>query len=907
MGSKFHDEGWAVAVDSSGNVYTAGYFADTTDFDPGPGKFMMTSAGGDDIFITKFDFAGKFIWAKRIGGSQHDFCSAIACDRFGNIYLTGDYIGTVDFNPGAGTSFLTSNFDQGFLLKLNSAGDFVWVKRFGQNGSFSTPNCLAVDSIGNVYTSGLYTKTCDFDPGSATFNLQSKGGVDIFITKYTPAGNFIWARSVGGPTNSEGLFSLALDKQNNVYTTGYTYERSDFDPGPDSFFFSSPKISTFILKLSGAGNFIWAKQIVGSSAARSIHLDKNYNVFLTGNFEDTVDFDPGASKNIFIAQLVDAYILKMDSSGKFGWVKRIGGKANEFGFEINTDAAGNIYTCGIFSNIVDFDPGSGTYFMQSSSQSTFTLKLSNTGSFIWAKMFTADVIESLFIDKNMDVFITGRYYGELYTDSADRFIKIATKSKGDADGFVLKMGVCDFSLKSIPKTIKAAVDSSLKISLSISGVPRTFSWQRDTGTGFKNLFDGGQFSGTSTDTLRIKNLVRSQNNSKYRCLITGKKCNSVSDTILLEVLCKPQIVKQPSSINALAGDTVKIGVIALNALSKFQWQVDTGSGFQNLSDGTDYFNTTKDSLIIRTINRSQDKQQLRVVVNDKGCVDTSQIVNVSVNCPKLISIQPQNINAIAGKMVKFNIETLNYPATYLWQVNKGVNFDSIGSGGNYSGITKDTLQISKSQLSQNKYLFRCITSFAGCLDTSSHAELRVACDLRITTHPVNQAGKVGENVQFIIAVSDSIASLQWQLSTGSAFTNLSNGAQIAGAQEDTLILKNLSLAQKNSIYRCVISEGECHDTSNTALLQISAVQINNTILNKAFTVYPNPVSDILYIQSKENHTNFKYKMLDKTGKIMLNGEHSQGLQGIDISTLKSGLYIFEIEYGSKIMFKVIKL
>src|SRR5262245_21645591 len=103
------DDGMAIAIDSSGNVYTTGIFSSTADFDPCPGFFNLVSNGQTDIFILKLDSSGNFVWAKQIGGATYDAGESLAIDSIGNVYITGAFSGTVDFDPGAGVFNLTSD------------------------------------------------------------------------------------------------------------------------------------------------------------------------------------------------------------------------------------------------------------------------------------------------------------------------------------------------------------------------------------------------------------------------------------------------------------------------------------------------------------------------------------------------------------------------------------------------------------------------------------------------------------------------------------------------------------------------------------------------------------------------------------------------------------------------------
>ena len=109
MGGAGADEGRSVAVDSGGNVYTVGFFQGTVDFDPGPDTFNLTSAGGLDVFVSKLDSAGNFVWARSMGGAGTDVAHDVAVDSDGNVYTVGNFRGPADFDPGEGNFFLVGS------------------------------------------------------------------------------------------------------------------------------------------------------------------------------------------------------------------------------------------------------------------------------------------------------------------------------------------------------------------------------------------------------------------------------------------------------------------------------------------------------------------------------------------------------------------------------------------------------------------------------------------------------------------------------------------------------------------------------------------------------------------------------------------------------------------------------
>jgi len=314
MGGTGNDIGHSIAIDASGNVYTTGRFEGTVDFDPGPGTTNLTSEGGTDVFISKLDAEGNFVWAKQLGGTNNAEGRSIAVDASGNVYTTGFFAETADFNPGAIVFNLTSaGSNDIFVSKLNASGNFVWAKQFGGTGN-NIGNAITVDASGNVYTTGRFGSTADFDPGAGTANLTSAGGLDVFVSKLDASGNYVWAKQLGG-AGSNVANSIAADTAGNVYTTGYFQVTADFDPGPDTANLTSVGGSdVFISKLDASGDYVWAKQLGGTSGdiGNAIILNAAGNIFTTGRFEGTANFDPEeGTANLTSAGDFDAFVHKM--------------------------------------------------------------------------------------------------------------------------------------------------------------------------------------------------------------------------------------------------------------------------------------------------------------------------------------------------------------------------------------------------------------------------------------------------------------------------------------------------------------------------------------------------------------------------------------------------------------------
>jgi len=216
-----------LTVNATGDVFVAGTFDGTVDFDPSSKTRNVSSGPNMAAFVLKLDTNGKFGWVSPFVGhstSEYSFAQSLALDGSGNIIVGGAYTGAVDFNPGRGTTTLPTQ--GGFITKLNSSGNLVWARALEHSGPSTFLNSLAVDTAGNIYATGTVGSTADLDPGSGTYTLT--GG--SFVMQLTAAGNFGWAETfVGASCNG-----IAVDPSGVVHVAGMYRGTVDFDPDPDA-------------------------------------------------------------------------------------------------------------------------------------------------------------------------------------------------------------------------------------------------------------------------------------------------------------------------------------------------------------------------------------------------------------------------------------------------------------------------------------------------------------------------------------------------------------------------------------------------------------------------------------------------------------------------------------------------
>jgi hypothetical protein len=325
VGSNNNETGRSIDVDASDKVYVTGWFYSTSFT---AGTFTLTnydnSGNTNDIYILKLDINGDVLWAIQNGGDDNDHGESIKSDVFGNVYVTGGfYSSNLDF----GSTTLTATIgafgpaDDYFLAKYDVNGNILWAKGAGGNGG-DDGNSLAIDHSGNVFVTGwFFSKFIDFDPIQLT-NASPSGAIqaDVFLVKYAPGGNALWATRAGSFAEDFGN-SVTLDDIGNPYVTGYFFSDeivfgSTTIINGSAVGFSSP--NTFIAKYDTDGSSIWAKSASGtrSDFGLSIAADAMENIYVTGGFwSPKINFGNTTLTNFDnTGDTYDIYFIKISST-----------------------------------------------------------------------------------------------------------------------------------------------------------------------------------------------------------------------------------------------------------------------------------------------------------------------------------------------------------------------------------------------------------------------------------------------------------------------------------------------------------------------------------------------------------------------------------------------------------------
>lgn len=457
------NNGRSVDVDQQGNVYSVGLFSYTIDFDPNAGVYDL--AGGSwsnhGIYISKLDKDGNFAWVRQIPTVVEFGDIEIQVDPAGNVYVASSFRQEADMDPGPGVLMMTTyGFKDAFVIKLDTDGNLVWVKRFGGPGDTGAEcNMLELDKDNNVIVGGLFNNTIDFDPGPGTYNITSSVHQQAFIVKLNNNGDLIWAKQFGnGPIvyHNSNIVDIKCDANGDIFTMGRFGGTCDFDPGPGVFNLTSTSIMDgFISKLTPNGDFVWAKRIGNTGYqynyhmySRAIAFDNMGNVFTTGSFIGTFDFDPGpAVYNVNSEASYSCFILKLTPQGDFVWVKTIDGTDYDSGNDMVIGNDNNIYIVGEFSPVVDFDPGPGDSTVTTPHYGASALvKLTSDGNFICAAAFPSiqygtSLFRRMEIDANLNIYVTGMFGGIIDFDPSP-INSYPLSSGANQAPFVLKLGPC---------------------------------------------------------------------------------------------------------------------------------------------------------------------------------------------------------------------------------------------------------------------------------------------------------------------------------------------------------------------------------------------------------------------------------------------------------------------------------
>ncbi|MGQ7944928.1 T9SS type A sorting domain-containing protein [Flavobacterium sp. WC2509] len=351
----------------------------------------------------------------------------------------------------------------------------------------------------------------------------------------------------------------------------------------------------------------------------------------------------------------------------------------------------------------------------------------------------------------------------------------------------------------------------------------SYQWQVDQGAGFSNVSNGAPYSGATTATLTITGATVTLNGYTYRVVATGSTSPAAtSNSAALIINAAPSITTQPSASTICAGATTTFTVSASNATG-YQWQVDQGAGFSNVSNSAPYSGATTATLTITGATAALSGYVYRAVATG-ACTPaaTSNSAALTINSAPAITNQPSASTICAGATTTFSVTASNATG-YQWQVDQGAGFSNVSNSAPYSGATTATLTITGATAALSGYVYRAVTTGACTPNaTSNSAALTINSAMAITNQPSASTICAGATTTFSVTASNATG-YQWQVDQGAGFSNVSNSAPYSGATTATLTITGATAVLSGYVYRAVV-KGACtpNATSNNAALTVNA-------------------------------------------------------------------------------------
>ncbi|GAA4327976.1 SBBP repeat-containing protein [Mucilaginibacter gynuensis] len=405
-----------VRTDVEGNIYIAGRFEGTADFQPGAYIHTITCNGYVDGFLAKYDPTGKLIFVKKIGGTGYDYVTDMVINEKGNIYITGVFNGKeADMDDGSGTHILNGHgYEDIFVAAYTSAGDYIFSTDIG-NTTTDLPYSIDADAEGNTVITARRTSNLYIDQTTPGVMLKGMGG---YIFKLNASGNFVFVNELA--CASPFYLSSKIDASGNIYATGLFYDETLPTNGQsDNDFYTLIKFNPEGKQVSGLKNDF------GSFRYDMMDMQANGDALIYVVGEDR--------QNIFLT--------KYNANGNKSVSKKITAMAtpDTGGVELNyvtTDIAGNLYLTGYFKGGANFGNNKILTSKSPEANEYYIAKYNTDGQCVYAKKI--DVHGDIAIDKNFNVLMSGNIKGTQDADPGEEVHNLVTCCNINTDPFIAK-------------------------------------------------------------------------------------------------------------------------------------------------------------------------------------------------------------------------------------------------------------------------------------------------------------------------------------------------------------------------------------------------------------------------------------------------------------------------------------
>jgi hypothetical protein len=858
-----------------------------------------------------------------IGGQWSEDVYSSVKDAQGNIILLGLFSLQVDFNPGPGVfNMAGSTGGRIYLLKLDSQGNFLWAKQFGNNDQ-TTAYDIAQDNMGNLYVTGSVRLPSDFDPGpnsAIVTNTGSSFARDAFVAKYDANGNFIWVKSYGNTTGSTIGRNVIVDNSNEgIYITGqFAGSTTDFDPGPGIDTISIPVMnntSSFIHHLDSAGNHLWVKPFdaTGSSSnvgISDIEIDHNGFLYLLGNWFGTADFDAGAgvlNKTANGPSGQDIHFGKYDSSMNLIWHHTIGSSNNyDAGVDLDLQPNGDLIITGGFGTTVDFDPGTNIVNRTSNGLGDiFMLRIDNNGNYKWVNTMggtSNDLGMEIKTDTLGNIYTLGNFRNTVDFDPSST-VTNRTANPNTWSMFIHKtdsMGdfawVADQAGSFIinPRELYIYPSGELFIAGELDSIydfDPSFAVVNNQNNGSDDIFiyrlnqcspTFSTIAQTACDSFFFAGQMRTSSGTYMDTLQNAASCDSI---ITLNLTINNS---SSTSFNDTACVSYFFGGQTLASSGSYTDTLQSANGCDSIVTLHLVINQPSANTISQTACGSFFFNG-QILTTSGTYLDTLQNANV---CDSILTLQltinqasSSTLTETACNSYNFNGQILTTSGTYIDTLQNNVSCDSIVT----LNLIINTSPLSVlNETACDQYLFagQTLTSSGTYYDS---IPIPNSCDsvvqLNLTINTVNNG--VTQN-GLLLTAQENGASYQWLRCNPFALINGAN------AQSYTVT--------DNGDYAVIVTRNNCTDTSSC--FSYTNVSVQDLNAETKITIYPNPVNNELNISIPDRlNAQLSYRLYDASGRTILTGKLEPTENVISLEEVSKGLYFLNLSEENQSIFQ----
>jgi hypothetical protein len=396
------------------------YVSGSPDVDPSANTVNLPTTSSFAVYMLKYTDSCKYVsHATLLSNTDNIFATASCFDSDGNIYIVGSFKGTVDMDPGAGITDITSIKNSGYVAKYDKNFNLMWVNSF-TDANYTYIKDVQVNSQGEVFIGGYYFGTEDLDPSGATVNITHATTASTFLAKYSGGGAYVSHFENFG----RGSIFLDIDKNDNLNVVGNFESAYDFDPsGGTTMLTPVNSKETYVAQYTSslALNFAYTFENSNPITVYKINSDNSSNLIIYGNFEGAQDFDLGAgTQNLSSGADEHSFLYKQSSTGNFSWVREydwiIPFSLNNFSKKIDFDNDDNVYFGNYFRDSINVDMGVTNKKLYADGQAeALLIKYDSSGNYIGEISFgsTGSLSYATFSTLNVDGYGVIRTEGRM--------------------------------------------------------------------------------------------------------------------------------------------------------------------------------------------------------------------------------------------------------------------------------------------------------------------------------------------------------------------------------------------------------------------------------------------------------------------------------------------------------------